>query len=160
MNDATARVTPFSPARCMWPVASIGALIAMPTPCVSSRATLLEVAETMRRERVSAVLVDGGAAMVTERDLVRAFEVGASTDDVVDDVATWQPLRVPGDVSVTDATALMLNADVDHLVVDLPGSTGVVALRNVAAVLLQAVDPHLWLTSMRVAIHIPGTWWG
>lgn len=53
----------------------------------------------------------------------------------------------------------MLNEHVRHLVVEVDGRLGVVSLRDVAAVLLQGADPHLWLASLRVAVEAPTKTW-
>ena len=53
----------------------------------------------------------------------------------------------------------MLNQGVRHLVVAFPDRDAVVSLRDVMAVLLQATDPHLWLTQLRVAVEVPAEIW-
>ena len=58
------------------------------------------------------------------------------------------------------AAGLMLNEQVRHLLVELDtGAVGVVSIRDLLAVLLQAVDLHLWLTSLRVAIETRSEMW-
>ena len=54
----------------------------------------------------------------------------------------------------------MLNEQVRHLVVELDGGTlAVVSIRDLLAVLLQAVDSRLWLRSLCVAIETPAESW-
>jgi hypothetical protein len=61
---------------------------------------------------------------------------------------------------VTAGAALMLNEQVRHLIVELDdGATGVVSMRDLMAVLLQAVDSHLWLASLRMTIEAPSEIW-
>lgn len=64
-----------------------------------------------------------------------------------------------GATSVVDACAVMLNEEVRHLLVDVDGALGVLSLRDVAAVLLQTAEPHIWLASLRVAIDTPAEIW-
>jgi hypothetical protein len=55
----------------------------------------------------------------------------------------------------------MLNQEVRHLIVELPdASSGIVSLRCILAVLLQAAQPELWLSSLRIKVEIPSseTW--
>jgi len=114
----------------------------------------------MESAGVSAVLVGDGAGIATERDLAWALGAGYTATDRVDAVATRHPLAVPGTISVVAAAALMLNQQVRHLVVELHGGgLGVVSIRDLLAVLLQAVDPQPWLGSLRIAIETPSELW-
>jgi acetyl-CoA synthetase len=139
----------------------VGRLATRPAVTVEAAATLGEIATAMREARVSAVLIDGGDAVVTERDLVRAFEAGLDRDEAAAMVATIHPVRVPADITVMEAAAIMLNQEVRHLVVAHPdGVFTVLSLREVVAVLLQAVDPHIWLASLRLSVELPELWLG
>lgn len=139
----------------------IGALATRPAVTLGAAATLGEAATTMREARISAVLVDDGDVILTERDLVRAFETGLERDEPALRAATIHPVRVPADVTVMEAAAIMLNQEVRHLVVAHPdGGSTVLSLRDVVAVLLQAVDPHIWLTSLRLSVELPELWLG
>jgi hypothetical protein len=62
-------------------------------------------------------------------------------------------------MSVVDGCATMLNEDVRHLVVETDHGPAVLSLRDVAAVLLQASDPHIWLSSLRIKIETPAEIW-
>ena len=129
--------------------------VAVPESCA-----LAEAVEVMRGADVSALVVGDGAGIVTERDLARALGAGRALTDAVDMIATRNPLTVSGDMTVIAAAGLMLNEHVRHLLVQLDGGTvGVVSIRDVLAVLLQAVDPHVWLTSLRVAMESPSEMW-
>jgi CBS domain-containing protein len=66
---------------------------------------------------------------------------------------------VPGDCSVMDAGAVMLNEEVRHLIVELGDGVGIVSLREVMAVLLCAVNPKIWLARLRVAVTGPSEIW-
>jgi CBS domain-containing protein len=129
--------------------------VAVPESC-----SLAEAVEVMQGAEVSAVVVGDRAGIVTERDFARALGAGFAGTAAVETIATRHPLTVPGDTTVIAAAGLMLNEHVRHLLVELEnGTTGVVSIRDVLAALLQAVDPHLWLTSLRVAIESPSEMW-
>ena len=135
-------------------------LVVPPVVGISGAASLIEAAQMMELANVSALLVDDRAGIVTERDLARALGAGRSPEDTVSTVATPHPLVVDGAMSVLDAAALMLNEQVRHLVVVLPEEQrGVVSIRDLLAVLLEAADDHVWLASLRVAIEAPAEIW-
>jgi len=110
----------------------------------------------MRSENVSAVLVGPGVTgIVTERDLTRALANGCSPQASVAEVRTPLPITVQAGTDILEAASLMLNQEVRHLVVELhDGSVGIVSLRTIAAVLLQAAQPQLWLSTLRVQLGI------
>jgi CBS domain-containing protein len=118
----------------------------------------------MRSENVSAALVGPAhVAIVTERDLTRALAAEYPADTPVGRVATPLPQSVAASTDVLDAAALMINHEVRHLIVELPdGSEGVVSIRDIMTVLLQAAKPELWLASLRVKVEVanPETWLG
>jgi CBS domain-containing protein len=142
-------------------VSHVWSLVSRPAVSVDEAASLGEAAAAMREAGTSSVLVGDGSRILTERDVVRAFEAGLGVDDLVSGVASTCQLRVSGDVSIVDAAARMLNEDVRHLVVDIgPGLVGVISLRAIVAVLLQEADPQLWLSSLRIAVEVPEMWLG
>lgn len=148
------------PVRVIEPHSSLSVLISRPACAVPPSCTLADAVETMRAEGVSALVVGDRAGIVTERDLARAMAAGLTLDDTVGRAATWHPLVVAGATTVVAAAGLMLNEHVRHLLIELDdGKTGVVSIRDLMAVLLQAADPHLWLTSLRVAIETPSEIW-
>jgi signal-transduction protein with cAMP-binding, CBS, and nucleotidyltransferase domain len=128
---------------------------------VGSHDTLTIVSQTMRSRNVSAALVgQGHSAIVTERDLTRALAAEYPPDTPVIRVATPLPLSVSAETDVLDAAALMLNQDVRHLIVELDdGSDGIVSVREIMAVLLQAARPDMWLASLRVRVETPSESW-
>jgi signal-transduction protein with cAMP-binding, CBS, and nucleotidyltransferase domain len=88
------------------------------------------------------VLVDNGAAIISERDMTRALAAGLGRDIRVSEVATARLVTVPAEMSILDTAALMFNEEVGHLVVRSSETTrGVVSLRSVVAVLLQELNP-------------------
>jgi signal-transduction protein with cAMP-binding, CBS, and nucleotidyltransferase domain len=148
------------PARVAGGGSPVRRLVIRPAVSVAESASVGDVVAAMRTHDVSAVVIGEQLGIVTERDLARAVEDGVRPADPVERVVTRQPVVVSGDLPVVDAAALMLNQGVRHLVVDLgPGQVGVISTRDVLAVLLQAVDPHMWLTSLRIAIESPPELW-
>ena len=132
----------------------VHALIAGPAPSVPAVTTIGGTALAMSERGVSALLVGtGGVAIVTERDLTRALALGYSADTPVAEIASPLPVTVSSRTEIVDAAALMLNEEVRHLVVEMPdGSAGILSLRQVMAVLLQAATPEIWLTRLRLSI--------
>lgn len=152
--------TTSGPVRVVEPHSSLATLIPRAALAISPSCTLADAAETMRAEGVSALVIGDHSGIVTERDLARAVAAGLANDEPVERSATRHPLVVPGATTVVAAAGLMLNEHVRHLLVELDdGTIGVVSIRDLMAVLLQAADPHLWLTSLRVAIETPTQIW-
>jgi CBS domain-containing protein len=148
----------------------LSALGARPVVSVPATATLAEAVAAMEAADVSSLLAveDGDAAwpatmstpgILTERDVVRALGRGSTVDDPVGPLATRHPVLVAEEVSVLTACAVMLTEDVRHLVVVGADGVSVVSLRDVAAVLLDHADPHLWLASLRLAVGDPSELW-
>jgi signal-transduction protein with cAMP-binding, CBS, and nucleotidyltransferase domain len=136
-------------------------VVIRPAVHVSSHDSLTLVSQTLRSNNVSAALVGPDrTAIVTERDLTRALAAEYPADMPVVRVATPLPITVPADTDILEAAALMLNQDVRHLIVDLEdGSAGIVSMRDIMAVLLQAAKPDLWLSSLRLRVEIPSETW-
>jgi CBS domain-containing protein len=147
-------------ARVLGPTSTVSHLTVREAVGVSREATIQEAAQAMRLASVSSLLVDGGVAIVTERDLARAAAAGIGPDGPITEVLSINPIRVDEDLSVVDAAAMMLNRDVRHLVVDFAdGSTGVISLRDVMAVLLQMTSPQVWMATLRFAVTAPPESW-
>jgi CBS domain-containing protein len=150
---ADPRRTTAGPVRVVLPSSAVAELVVRPAVAIAGERPLGEAIEAMRAADVSSLLVHGPPGVLTERDVVRAVGAGCTVDAPVASAATPHPVRVDGGATVSAAAALMLNEDVRHLVVDLPGgATGIVSIRDVLAVLLAAAQPQLWLTSLRIAI--------
>ena len=137
----------------------LSALLFRAAITVPADATLADAVATMEEAGVSALLVEPALGIITERDIARALGHDAPTTTTVACVATLHPVVVPGSMPVLEACAVMLNEQVRHLVVDIGDAVGIVSLRDLAAVLLQSADPHLWLDSLRVAIELPSEIW-
>jgi len=110
-------------------------------------------ARAMREANVSSALVGEGEAIVTERDLARTLAAGLGPEAAVSVVAVPDPKTVPAATAVVEAAAEMLRHEIRHLVVTDHGDVlGVVSLRDVMAVLSQALDPAVWVATLREAI--------
>lgn len=141
----------------------VGVLVACLAPRIAPDATLTRASQEMRRNNTSALLVGPRhSAIITERDLTRALAAEYPSDSTVAEVATPFPLAVRADTDVLEAAALMLNREVRHLIVELPDETdGIISLRQVMAVLLQAAQPEVWLSTLRVNLDaLPEIWIG
>ena len=127
---------------------------------VPAQCSVREVACVMREANVSSVLVGERDAIATERDLATALAAGLGPGDPITAVVSANPIRVPGETSVVDAAALMLNQEIRHLVVDLgDGEVAVLSFRELMAVLLQMASPQLWLATLRIAVSSPPECW-
>lgn len=136
------------------PISPLAMLAQRPAVHVGLGATLGEAALVMESHSVTAVLVgDGIQGILTEGDLTRGLAAGLGADDPVAPLVSRTVLFARPGTSVVEGASLMLNEEIRHLVVDAgEGVFAVVSLREVMAALLQAVEPHLWLTSLRLAI--------
>jgi signal-transduction protein with cAMP-binding, CBS, and nucleotidyltransferase domain len=139
------------------PQVRLAELALAPLVTVPAQATIREVAGSMMRTGVSAVVVGRSDAIVTERDIVHAVGHGRTPDDPVVLVATVHPLAIRSSESVLDALAAMMRHSVRHLVVldrsDEP--VGVVGLTDVVQVVLGGSDVPHWLTALRLALGRP-----
>lgn len=141
------------------PDSPVGTLVSRAAIGICGSATLAEAGRVMRDEDVSSLLVDGGEAVVTERDITRGIGAGAVPDEPVRYVATSNPLIVDWALPIGQCAAIMLSEGVRHVVVSMPDSSpGVVSLRAVATVLLQHVSPQAW--GGRLASTAPENWLG
>jgi CBS domain-containing protein len=128
------------------PHSPIGGL-AQPPVRVGADWTLQATADAMREANVSAVLVGSDQAIVTERDLSRALSTGLGAHDRVAAVCVTDLIHVDEDTLVVEAAAHMFRHEIRHLL--LRNSryevTGVVSLRDVLGILLDAMDPAVWV---------------
>jgi CBS domain-containing protein len=114
----------------------------------------------MRAANVSALLLDEIDGIVTERDVAWALAGGLAPTEAISAAATGHAVSCDPSMRVVDAAALMLNGQVRHLVIDhVAGGRAVVSMRDVLAVLLQAADNRVWLTSLSVSISTPTEIW-
>jgi CBS domain-containing protein len=137
----------------------LSALVSRAAVTVTADCTLAEAVATMEAAGVSALLVGEQAAIITERDIARALGHGVPVNEIVGRVATPHPVVVSASMSVVEGCAIMLNEQIRHLVVETDQGPAVLSLRDVAAVLLQSSDSHIWLSSLRVQIETPAETW-
>jgi CBS domain-containing protein len=138
----------------------VSALVNHPAFSISPDESLAFAARAMQAENVSALLVGPGVnAIVTERDVTRAIGAGCSPMAPVADSATPLPVTVGGSTDILEVAALMLNQEIRHVVVELEdGSIGIVSLRTIMAVLLQAAQPKVWLSALREQVTFDSGW--
>jgi CBS domain-containing protein len=120
-----------------------------------------EVARIMREENISSVLVGRDAAgIVTERDLVRALTAGVGPEAQIGPFVVPDPLTVPPTTTVIEAAATMLREEVRHLAVTSPGRPpAIISLRDVMAILLEALDPGVWMETLHLAVTTRSELW-
>ena len=114
---------------------------------ISSGWTLQAAAIVMREANVSSVLVEPDTAIVTERDLTRALGSGLGPDASVAAVSVTDLVSVDQDATVVEAAAEMLRHEIRHLLVrNHRGEVvGLVSLRALMRILLDAMDPAVWI---------------
>ncbi len=123
-------------------VMSVGAV------AVDEKLTLRSVAAVLAEMDIGVVVVarpDGSAAIVSERDVVRALAQGAEPDEVwAADVMTESVVIADPDESVIDVAARMGDERVRHVaVVDKGAIVGVVSARDVLDVLVEYVRANM-----------------
>lgn len=129
----------------------------LPAPVwLDEHATLEDVARMMSAAGVSAVIVGRDAAIITERDLVRAMANGDVAGVRAVDIATHDAMRFPDDGPVVVALAEMLQVGLRHLVIVGRNSTpcAVLPLSAAAAVVLDAARIPTWLSALRIVLRV------
>jgi CBS domain-containing protein len=134
----------------------VEALLLPPPVWLDERASLHHVARTMCEAAVSAVIIGPGAAIVTERDVVRALAAGETPDAPALAYSSSGILSLSGEASVAHALAAMLDAGVRHIViVDAAGvPSAVLPLSAAAAVVLDATVIPNWLSALRIVLRV------
>jgi len=134
----------------------IEAMLLPPPVWLDDHVSLHDVARIMCDAAVSAVIIGPHAAIVTERDVVRALAAGEAPDAPALHYASPETLRVPGAASVAQALAAMLHAGVRHVViVDAAGvPSAVLPLSAAAAVVLDATAMPNWLSALRIVLRV------
>jgi hypothetical protein len=125
--------------------------LAQPPVWIGAEWTLQAAADAMGEAKVSAVLVGSDQAIVTEGDLTRALNAGLDPQDRVATISVTDLIYLDDDTNVVQAAAHMLRQDIRHLLVrNWRGEvTGVVSLRDLVGVLVDAMDPAVWVLMHR-----------
>lgn len=105
------------------------------TVSVRPDTTIRQVAETLAREEVGAVVVRGAeglAGIVSERDIVTALAEGVDPDaERADDVMTYDVVSVGSADALEVVARAMLDGGIRHLpVIDAGGPVGIVSIRD------------------------------
>ena len=132
------------------PASPVSTLIQRRPLRVSANGSVGATARAMRQAKASSALTEDGKAIVTDTDLARALASGLGPEAAVAAVYVPEPITIPASASIVDAAADMLHNEIRHLVVTDHGDVlGVISLRDVVAVLLEALDPAVWVATMR-----------
>jgi CBS domain-containing protein len=111
---------------------------------VSPRATILDGALQLRAANVSSLLVGEPGCLisiVTERDIVTAVACGIPAGEPITRISADNPFSIAADATLAEAGNRMIEHGVRHLVVaDGDQAIGVIAMRDVVAVLLTGSD--------------------
>jgi CBS domain-containing protein len=101
-----------------------------------------DAARILWDERIGSLLVGDGAAILTESDVVRGVADGIDPETTpVSALATPDPVTVPVDATVGDATGLMTDHGVKKLPVVQAGEVvGIVTTTDIARVLVPSFD--------------------
>jgi len=127
------------------PADAVRAIMMWPVAATTGAATMREIAESLAADEIGLVPVTAHGSvvgMVSERDLARHLANGANPDHVsAADIMTTDIVEVSPDCEIAAVARLMLDAGVRHLLIrDRDAVAGVVSIRDVLAVLTEAVD--------------------
>jgi len=128
----------------------------LPTPCLPADATIGAVAEALVRERVPALLLGNGEAIVSEHDIVRAVARGRAVSEPALVIATPDPIAVAHDAPVVEAVELMLRHGLRAVVVvdGGPRPLGMLTLVRAVEALLAIEEMPAWLSGLRIALRV------
>ncbi|MFN8025551.1 MAG: CBS domain-containing protein [Acidimicrobiia bacterium] len=134
----------------------VGQLPLAPPVLVGRDATIQEVARVMVANGLSAVLVGGEDAIVSEHDVVDAMARRLDPDGPARMIATYGPFVVLDSCPVLEALRVMLEHSVRNLVVvrDDGSASGVLSLTEAAAAVLSDARLPSWLHGLRLALRV------
>lgn len=113
-----------------------------PVRTVDPEVAAADAARILWDEQIGSLLVGDGEAILTESDVVRGVAEGRDLETTpVHALATLDPVTVPVDATVGDATTLMADHGVKKLPVVQAGEVvGVVTTTDIARVLVPSFD--------------------
>lgn len=125
--------------------APVSAVMHRSTVSVRPDTPLKQVAETLAREEVGAVVVqgsDGLVGIVSERDVVRAIADEADLEsERAADVMSYDVVSVESIAAVEDVARVMIDGGIRHLpVIDAGGPVGIVSIRDLLGVFVNGVS--------------------
>ncbi|MFA5885580.1 MAG: CBS domain-containing protein [Acidimicrobiia bacterium] len=131
-------------------------LTLVPTPSLSIGATIGDVAAALVRERVPALLLGSGEAIVSEHDIVRAVARGRAPSEPARLFATPDPIAVSTDAPALEAVEVMLRHGLRAVVVvdDARRSVGMLTLVHAVEALLAVAEVPAWLSGLRIALRV------
>ena len=134
----------------------VGHLPLAPPVLVERDATILHVARLMIANGLSAVLVGGEDAIVSERDIVDAMARRLDPDGPARAIATYGPFVVLDRCPVLEVLRVMLEHAVGNLVVvrDDGRALGMLSLTEAAAAVLADARLPSWLHGLRLALRV------
>jgi len=136
--------------------ALVGQLPLAPPALVARDATIQHVARVMIANGLSAVLVGGEDAIVSEHDVVDAMARRLDPDGPARTIATYGPFVVLDSCPVLEALRVMLEHAVRNLVVvrDDGSALGLLSLTEAAAAVLSDTRLPSWLHGLRLALRV------
>jgi CBS domain-containing protein len=134
----------------------VGTLPLAPPILVPRDATVQHVAQMMIANGLSAVLVGGEDAIVSEHDVVEAMARRVDPDSPARAIASYGPFVVLESCPVLEALRVMLEHAVRNLVVvRADGSAlGLLSLTEAAAAVLADARLPSWLHGLRLALQV------
>jgi signal-transduction protein with cAMP-binding, CBS, and nucleotidyltransferase domain len=107
----------------------------------------------MHNARLSSVLVGGGTAIITRWELAGALRAHGS-DACITSASGADGIVVHEDLSVIETAARMLRHEIRHVVVCDGGGrvVGLVGLHDLVRILIDAMDPAVWVMLRRTML--------
>ena len=125
------------------PTSPVSAVAAFDVEYAEPSDHLADVARRMRNHHVGALFVrqrEGGVAILTERDIVRAVADGSDAAWAVD-CMTRDLISVSADTSIADTADTVLTANIRHIAVERDdGTLGIASIKDLLQPLVDSCD--------------------